>query len=190
MYSIIELTNILEIRLSKKRFTHSINVACEAKKLAEYYLCDDPDRAYIAGLLHDICKEIPQDEQRSMAEKGGRGICEIELSTPPLYHAPAGAYYISSTLGIHNDDLLNAVRFHTVGRKNMSSLEEVIYLADLISADRTYKDVGKMRKLAYQNINKAMFEALRFTVMDISAKRSQFPCHTVDAYNYYVNKRK
>jgi len=185
MYSVAELKDILRIRLSKKRCQHSLNVADEAKKLSIIY-GGDPEKAYIAGLLHDVCKEIPHDEQLEMVRKSTLDICPAELVTPALYHAPAGAWYTQNVLGIHDDDLLNAIRYHTIARGGMSMLEKVVYLADLISADRTYKDVAKMRKLAYADIYEAMYEALRFSISDVVEKGSQLPVHTINAYNEYA----
>lgn len=190
MYTAAEITDILSIRLSKKRFQHSLNVADEAKKLAERYGYPDLEKAYAAGLLHDICKEIPKEEQLIMVKKSGMDVSDVELVTPPLYHAIAGARYAETVLNIHDDDMLNAIRYHTVGRAGMSRLEEIIYLADLISADRSYKDVQKMRKYAYQSIEKAMLEALRFSIGDVVAKGSMLPYHTIEAYNQYVSEKK
>lgn len=190
MYTAEELTDILDIRLSKKRYQHSINVAEEAMKLAERYGFYDPEKAYYTGLLHDICKEIPKEEQLSMVKASSLDVTDVELVTPPLYHAIAGAWYAETVLGVHDDDMLNAVRYHTVGRARMSRLEEIIYMADLISADRSYKDVGRMRKLAYQSLEKAMLEALKFSVTDVVGKGSMLPRHTIEAYNYYISVKK
>lgn len=190
MYTAAEITDILEIRLSKKRFQHSLNVAEEAERLAEEHGYPDSEKAYLAGLLHDICKEIPKDEQLEMVRKSNMNVTEVELNTPALYHAVAGAYYAEKVLNVHDDDMLNAIRYHTVGRAEMSRLEEIIYLADLVSADRNYKDVNKMRKLAHQSIEKAMLEALKFSVTDVVGKGSMLPCHTIEAYNYYISEKK
>ncbi len=190
MYSAAEITDILSIRLSKKRFQHSLNVADEARKLAERYDYPDPEKAYITGLLHDICKEIPKEEQLVLVKKSHMDVSDVELVTPPLFHAIAGAFYAENVLNVHDDDMLCAIRYHTVGRADMSRLEEIIYLSDLISEDRTYKDVGKMRKYAYQSIGKAMLEALKFSVTDVVAKGSMLPYHTIEAYNQYVSEKK
>ena len=189
MYSVPELKDILKIRLSKKRYTHSMNVADSAVKLAETYGADT-SKAYLAGLLHDVCKEIPKDEQLEMVKKSDRSICPSELVTPPLFHAPAGAWYAENVLGIHDEDVLNAIRYHTIARAGMSMLEEIVYLADLISADREYKDVGRMRRIAFVSLDTAMLEALRFSINDVVAKGSQLPVHTIDAYNMYAAKAK
>lgn len=180
-----EIKDILKIRLSKKRYTHSVNVADAAVKLADKYGCDK-QKAYLAGLLHDICKEIPQDEQLNLAVSCSVGMSETEKMIPPLYHSAAGTCYCEQVLHIHDDDILNAIRYHTSGRAGMSMLEEIIYLADLISADRSYKDVDKMRKLAFEDLKTAMFEALKFSVSDIVKKGSLIPEITSQAYNHYA----
>ncbi len=187
MYTVPELKDILRIRLSKKRCTHSLNVADEARKLALTY-GGDPDKAYLAGLLHDVCKEIPHEEQLEMVKHSQMDISPPELIAPPLFHAPAGAWYSENVLGFHDNDLLNAIRYHTIGRGGMSLLEKEVYLADLISADRTYKDVGKMRRIAYIDLDAAMFEALRFSVSSVVEKCSLLPIHTINAYNEYAQK--
>lgn len=186
MYSDAELTDILSIRLSKKRFTHSLNVAAEAKKLAEFYGYKDPGEAYTAGLVHDCCKEIPTEEQLAMVKKSRRNVCDAELATPALYHAIAGAYYAEHVFGFTDEDFLNSIRYHTTGRANMSRIEEIVYLADLISAERSYKDVDKMRRAAYQSVDKAMLAALRFSVTEVVGKGSLLPLHTIEAYNQYT----
>ncbi len=186
MYSAEEIIDILDIRLSKKRYQHSLNVAEEARKLAGHFNYPNPEKAYITGLLHDICKEIPKDEQLAMVKSSYLDVTDVELDTPPLYHAIAGAWYAEQVLHIRDSDMLNAIRYHTVGRARMSRLEEIIYLADLISADRDYKDVNKMRKISYQSIEKAMLEALRFSITDVVGKGSMLPENTIEAYNYYI----
>ena len=180
-----EIKSVLKKRLSKKRYNHSLNVSRAAEELAEEYGADK-EKAVLAGLLHDICKEIPKEEQLKMAMDCGRDFSEIEQQIPPLYHAAAGAWYCENVLGIDDEDILNAIRHHTTGRAHMSRLEEIIYLADLISEDRSYKDVVRMRKLAHSDINAALFEALRFSVGDVVEKGSLIPESSWAAYNYYA----
>lgn len=172
-------------RLSKKRYTHSINVAEAASELARRWNADQ-EKAYLAGVLHDCCKEIPQEEQRQMAEKSPMGVTVVELHSPPLWHAVAGAWYAKEILGVDDMDVLNAIRYHTVARAGMSKLEEILYLADLISADRTYRDVEKMRKLAFTSLDKAMLEGLCFSITDVVGKLAKLPFYTIEAYNQYV----
>lgn len=185
MQSIEELKELLEGRLSKKRYVHSLNVADECKKLAKTW-AEDEEQAYLAGLLHDICKDAPKAEQKQMVEKSALNISDVERRAEPLWHAIAGAWYAEHLLGIEDVKFLNAIRYHTAGRAEMSRLEEIVYVADLISADRTYKDVNKIRKLAYTNLDKTMLEGLRFSIISVAEKSSQIPLITTEAYNYYL----
>ena len=188
-YDTDDIINTLKIRLSRKRYTHSLNVALAARELSEIYGCDN-EKAYVAGLVHDICKEAPVNEQLEMARAADMGLSAEEELVPALYHAPAGAYYAKAVLNINDEDILNAIRFHTIGRGDMSLLEETLYLADLISAERDYKDVDVMRKLAREDKDKAMLEAVRFQIGDVLAKGSVIPVYSVQAYNRYIKKGK
>lgn len=187
MYSDAELTDILSIKLSKKRFTHSVNVADMAKKLAEAHGYKDPNEAYTAGLVHDCCKELPTAEQLAMVKKSRRNVCEAELKTPALYHAVAGSYYAETVFDFRNEDFLNAIRYHTTGRAKMSELEEIIYMADLVSVERNFKDVEKFRKLAFADIKKAILETVKHSINEVMEKGSLIPTQTLEAYNYYTD---
>ena len=88
----------LKANLSVKRYTHSLNVADECRKLAEKY-GEDPEKAYFAGLLHDICKEMPDDQQRALVEESGYTVCREELETRSLLHGIAGAYFVKKEFG-------------------------------------------------------------------------------------------
>ena len=184
-----ELNDVLKAylkeRLSKKRFTHSMNVADMARELAPIYGAD-PERAYFAGMTHDIAKELPKDKQRALAKKCTLGVSRIELASPPLLHAPAGAQLLKESFGVEDEDILLAIRYHTVAAADMSPLAQAVYLADLTSADRDYKDVIKMRRYAHVSAEKGMFEALRFSVEDLTEKGSTIPLCTIEAYNEYA----
>lgn len=175
----------LKEQLSAKRYAHSLNVAAECRKLAEKF-GEDTEKAYFAGLLHDICKELPDDIQRELVIHSGFTYSREELETRSLWHAIAGAGLVRDKFGIEDIDILNAIRFHTVGRAGMSRLEEIVYLGDLISADRDYKDVDKMRKLAYMSLDEAMLEAFLFSIKSVVKKGGLIPVCTVEGYNFYT----
>jgi len=181
------LTALLKARLSKKRFTHSVNVARSSQMLAEQWGAD-PERAYLAGLLHDCCKEIPFPEQEELMRSGLFPVSETEWSSKPVWHGIAAAAYMHAELGIDDEEVLNAARWHTVGCANMTRLEEVVYMADLISEDRTYRDVDRFRKLAMNDLDKAMFCAFEYAIESLLKKSLPLPVSTVEAYNYYVEK--
>ena len=175
----------LKDNLSKKRYNHSVNVANAAVKLAEKY-DEDKDNAYLAGLLHDIAKEMPTKEQLELVKSSDLSVSEIETKTTALYHAIAGAELVQTLFDIHDPEIIGAIRYHTVACGNMSKLAQIIYLADLISDDRDYKDVKKMRKYSEQSLEKGMFEALRFSIADSVGKGNTIPVSTLEAYNDFA----
>ena len=185
LYDVDTKKKYLKEQLSSKRYSHSVNVAEECRKLAKQY-GEDPEKAYFAGLLHDVCKEIPDAQQKELVLKSGFAVCREELETRSLWHAIAGAYFIKSDFGIVDIDIINSIRFHTVGRAGMTRLEEIVYLGDLISADRDYKDVDKMRRLAYSDLNAAMLEAFAFAVKSVVKKGGLVPLCTAEGYNFYT----
>lgn len=187
LYQVKEKIAFLEQRLSRKRFQHSCNVARAARQLAQRYGAD-PEKAYYAGLLHDICKEQPFEEQRAMMLAGDFAPDEAELHSRKLWHGIAGAYFIQTEFGVTDRDILNAVRFHTVGRPGMSLLEEIIYIADMISDERDYKGVAKMRRLANENLQEAMLTALTDAIGSVLKKEGMIPQYTIAAYNGYLLK--
>lgn len=185
MYQFDENRAFLKARLSKKRYTHSLNVAHEAQRLAELY-GEDPEKAYFAGLMHDVCKELPAEEQEELVRASDLAVSKEELATKPVWHGIAGAYFLKVRMGVKDPDVLNAVRYHTIARAGMTRLEEIVYLADLISEDRTYDGVEEMRQLCLTSINAAMLEGIRFSIETTLKKGGYLPPATVDAYNQYI----
>ena len=185
MYHFDENRAFLKARLSKKRYTHSLNVAHEAQRLAELY-GEDPEKAYFAGLMHDVCKELPAEEQEELVRASSFAVSKEELVTKPVWHGIAGAYFLQVRMGVTDPDVLNAVRYNTVGRAGMTRLEEIVYLADLISEDRTYDGVEQMRQLCLTSINAAMLEGIRFSIETTLKKGGYLPPVTVEAYNQCI----
>ncbi len=142
-----EYESMLKERLSKKRFTHTMNVAEACYDLAERF-GGDKKRCYLAGMLHDIMKEELPERQRQMTIDSGMMPDPAEIDTPALWHAVAGAAYVRQKLKITDEEILTGIRFHTIGCARMTLLEKIVYLGDMISAERSYKDVDKFRKSA------------------------------------------
>ncbi|MEG1774127.1 MAG: nicotinate (nicotinamide) nucleotide adenylyltransferase, partial [Oscillospiraceae bacterium] len=156
-----ELTQRLRGMLSRDRFTHTLNVANEALRLAQQYGAD-PMLAYLAGLLHDICKEFPQDKMLKILEGSAIITDKTFLASPRIWHGHAAAIYIERECSILNAQIIEAVRFHSTGHAPMPLLDQIIYLADLISAERSYPGVEPLRATAYGSLEAAMLEALQF----------------------------
>lgn len=168
--------------LSEKRYQHSLNVADTAKALAKQYGADG-EKAYIAGLLHDCMKESPREVQLQIIQQSDTILNNAEQLNPSLWHAISGAIYAEKVLGVHDKDILNAIRYHTTAKEECTLLEKCVFVADFISADRTYNGVEEMRLFAQQDIDKAMLEGLRFTIETLAAKEKPLHPDSVLAYN-------
>ena len=182
-----EYKEILRGRLKEKRYIHSLAVADEAERLAIKYGCD-PEKAYLAGLLHDITKNTNPEEQLKILDSFGIMLDGISKNSQKLWHAVSGAAYIKYVLGINDNDIINAVRYHTTAKRDMTKFEAVLYLADFTSRDRDYDDVDVMRELVNRSMEEAFEYALSYTVCELVEKKSQIHPDTMDAYNQIVNK--
>ena len=177
-----EYKEALKNRLTENRYIHSLNVSDSAKELALIYGCD-PEKAYTVGLVHDCCKDEPAGLQLSYMIENGVELSEYELDVAKLYHAICGRAYAEKVFGITDEDMLNAIRYHTTGRKGMSLLEKVVFIADFISAERDYDGVEVMREKAKRSLDEAIVEGLGFTIKDLVDRDRIIHPDTVSAYN-------
>ena len=136
-------------RLSEKRFNHCVNVSKMAKKLAKIYNVD-AKKAEVAGLLHDIAKELTNAELVGYAEKYNIEYKNIPQESINILHAEVGAKLAKEFLGI-DKDVEMAISYHTVGNKNMNLLEKIVFIADKISEERDYTGVKDIRECAINN---------------------------------------
>ena len=163
----------LEKMLDEKRFIHSKNVAKESYNLACHY-GENYEKAYYAGLLHDCAKKLDYDAQINIINKyNDYELMENELSYPKVIHALTGALIAKYEFGISDTEILNAIRYHTLGSVKMSTLDKIVYIADLISEDRIYKGVEILKDLAYNNIDKAILMSIENTLNYLDDKRIQ-----------------
>ena len=175
--------------LSDYRFRHSVNVSKEAVRLARKY-GGDVARAELAGLLHDVMKDTDKKEQLALIEKYGVKLNAVERNAPKLWHAIAGSVYVRRILKINDDDICNAIRYHTTARAGMSLLEKIIFIADYTSEERDYKGVEKMRKAANSSLEDAMEEALAYGIQIRADEHTAIHPDTFAAYNETMLARK
>jgi len=176
-----EFLALLQEKLKPSRFEHSKNVAAAAVQLAEQY-GGDPDKAYICGLLHDIEKNAPYEEQERYMLQLGEDLPEEVRKNKKLWHAPAGAAYVRDELGVVDAEMVSAIKYHTTGKANMTLLEKIIYVADFISAERDYDGVEEVRETAFRSLEEAMLIGSTF-VLDSLLRRSH--CINYDTLAMY-----
>ena len=156
----------LFVELSYKRFIHTIGVANTALDLAAIFGYNSPKKAYKAALLHDCAKPYAD----------------------ALSHAGKGAKFASSYYGIKDEEILNAIRYHTIGRVDMSLLEKIIFVADFIEPSRkNFKRLDDIRKAAYEDIDKATYMCMESTREYLRRTGKPIDDESNKVYTYYKN---
>lgn len=169
----------------EKRFNHSMEVAKEAKKLAYNYNCDE-DKAFLAGVLHDCAKYFSIDKIREVFAENNFTIDYVIEKQPDIAHSFLGYFIAKNEYGVYDEEILSSIKYHTTGRKNMTLLEKIIYISDYIEPTRAhFEGVEKARKLAYENIDKAMEYILKSTIIYNEQKGRLIHHLSKEAYEFY-----
>ena len=146
-------------RLSAKRYQHTLNVRRMAVKLAKRWGAD-PEKAALAALLHDTAKELPREEMLQILNDNAIMAENAQNRPSPVWHGICAAILAQTQWGVEDEEVLSAIRCHTTGKPGMSLLDEIVFLADMTSAERDYPEVDYLRKLEKEDIHRAMREAL------------------------------
>ncbi|MFS0644166.1 bis(5'-nucleosyl)-tetraphosphatase (symmetrical) YqeK [Siminovitchia sp. 179-K 8D1 HS] len=175
---------IVQKRISGPRFDHTVRVLETALDLAKQYGADEK-KTEIAAIFHDYEKHRPVSELQSI-------IVEKKLDSrlldyhSELWHGPAAAFIVQEELGIRDDDVRNAIRYHTTGRAGMSLLEKIIYLADYIEPGRQFPGLEEVRDLAKTDLDLALKKAIGNTIKFLIDKSARIFPDTFEAYNDLV----
>lgn len=165
-----EIQQCIEQVVRKKRMKHILGVVEAAEELAILYGVDI-EKARYAALLHDCCKEYPLTEQRRLAREDyarqGLPVDEELLSYDALLHGLAGAVESMDKYGVDDPEVLEAIRVHTTGKVDMSTLDKIIFIADYIEVGRDFPGVNKLRKLAKENLDVAMLASYDATILHL-----------------------
>lgn len=178
-----DLKNIL----NEHRYNHTVGVANTAKALAQS-LGENPNKAYLAGILHDCAKCMPDEENLRLCRKYNVKVSQTELSNQFLLHAKAGALVAENKYGITDKDVLSSVKYHTTGKPAMTLLEKIVFTADYIEPLRNHaKNLDYLRKIAYTDIDLTVYTILRDTLDYLRGKNGDdnIDSNTVEAFEYY-----
>ena len=169
--------------MKQKRIDHSFSTALCGISLAKR-ACVDPHKATTALLLHDIGKYTTKEQAEAMGVKFCPRIDGMPL---PIRHAEIGAEILRQLIGITDNEIIEAVRWHTTGRPCMTALEKVVYLADYIEPLRDFPTVDVIRKACEKSIDDGLLAALENSVKYVD-KDEIYPI-TLQAYEYYKEKK-
>lgn len=182
-----EIIKILKSNLSEERYSHSVGTSKMAKELALIY-GENEEEAEIAGLVHDIQKELTKEEIKEALKKYNIEPDIIEKNNPGLLHAKLGAMFARNELGL-NEKIQNAIKYHTTGKINMNTFDKIIYIADKIEENRNYEGVEEFRNLAKKNIDQAMLKFLDYTIKKSISKERLLHPDTIDLRNELILER-
>lgn len=174
--------------LDEKRNAHVLRVVDMAEKLAERHGIS-VERAKQAALLHDVAKNMPKEELRQAIEQSGRDL-EVLNFHHELWHAKVGAMIAKDEFNIEEECILDAIRYHTTGRAQMTSLEMVIYLADLVEEGRNFPTVEQLRQVAFDEVlEDAMAIAIRHSIQFLASKSVAIYPDSFECYNEHMLRK-
>lgn len=187
--TIRKVEDYLSENLTPHRIRHIKGVAVEARRLACAYGCD-MRKAYLAGYLHDCTKYFTDEENERYIGKYSIKVSDGERSLGnALIHSKTGAYFAGERFGVKDKEIFDAIYYHTVGRPHMTLLEKILFVADYIEPGRdqdSFFPLFKLRKLAYRDLDLAVFEILISTMMYLNSLPDTYVCpETQKTLEYY-----
>lgn len=187
----MELTEIISAvrqELPERRFAHTERVVTTALELVEIF-GGNREKIKIAGYLHDYCKFWSAERLTEWIWKHQLPSDLLDYNKE-LWHGPVGAEVATTQFGVQDDDILNAIRYHTSGRPNMSRLEKIIFLADFVEPGRQFPGIEYARDLVKQDLDVAMLYVLEHTMLFLIEKGQKVYPQTLYARNAYLEKKR
>jgi predicted HD superfamily hydrolase involved in NAD metabolism len=176
----------LKSNLDEERYEHSIGVAECAMELAKRFGLDE-EKAYLCGLIHDCAKCFSNEELKNSI-CNCKDLCDGELINPKTYHAPAGAILAKQELGICDEEILSATRWHTLGKLDMSDFEKIIFIADKI--EKRTRPLEHRRPIEIElekGLDYALLACYGSTIKSLVDRNLKICYHTVKIYNELLN---
>lgn len=187
MQQLEEIKKELKEILSSKRYEHSIGVMEKAKELAEIYQVNTK-KAMLAGLTHDIAKEMEDKKIIAYANQNSINIDSVESKSIYLLHGPVGADICKNKYGF-SEDVIQAIRLHTTGDEGMTLLDKIIFLADKIEKNRIYPEVEEIRKISLQNLDEALLIFINHNIERMIRKEGVIHPKTILFRNELILKK-
>lgn len=178
-----KLYNQARKTLSEKRFKHSEAVVKRAIEYAQIYNVDI-NTIKLVAIVHDIAKELTSEEVNKYIQKYNIVLDNIEKLNESLIHAKIGAYICKNEYNF-TEDMVNAVKYHTTGRANMSILEKIIYLADATEENRTYCSSNYV-DIVKKDIDQGMIEISKMVINRLLEQNKIIHLDSIVCYNYYT----
>lgn len=179
-----QLLEKLEQQLKPSRFEHVKRVEQTAIALARQYGVD-VEKASITGLVHDYAKQRPDDDFKAAIQKYQLDADLLNWNNA-IWHGVVGAELIKAELKIYDEEILDAVRYHTTGNRYMTMLAQIIYMADYIEPARDFDGVAQARLLTKQDLSLAVAYQTQHTLAYLLANNQRIYPKTIETYNAWV----
>jgi len=176
-----EILQVVKEKMPEKRYIHTLGVRDTAVVLAKRYGADI-DAAITAAIIHDVAKYADLQWMRQIVRDYALDPALLPWESEIL-HGPVGAVIAKEQFGIEDEDVLNAIRYHTTGRVNMSKLEKIIYVADMIEPNRQFNGVDRLRKIADESLDEAMKACVKHTISFLVASEQRIYPLSIECYN-------
>lgn len=184
-YDLESMSRKLSKYIDQNRWYHTQGVRFMSAALAMAHGAD-LKKAELAGLLHDCAKCISDSKKIKICDKNGIAITDVERNNPFLLHAKVGAYIAREKYGVAEEDVLDAIRYHTTGRPGMTPLEQIVFIADYIEPRRNKsRHLPEIRKMAFRDLNECCYLILKDMLLYLNSKSGQIDSNTQDAYAFY-----
>ena len=181
-----ELRPIALSYLKNKRIPHVLGTEQEAVRLAERYGAD-VTKARVAALLHDCTKKLDMAEQLALCERYRIPLDELERKALKLLHSKTGAAIARDVFAV-DDEVYNAILYHTTGKPDMTLLEKIIYLADYIEPTRDFPGVEELRRTVYEDLDRGLLLGLTMTIQEMEELGNPVHHMTRDARDYLMKR--
>ncbi|SDJ73466.1 bis(5'-nucleosyl)-tetraphosphatase (symmetrical) YqeK [Alkalibacterium thalassium] len=183
-----ELIELMEKTLSKRRFKHVLRVEKTALKLADIYNADK-EKVSIAALAHDYAKEKPDEEMRDLIISENLDLEMLQFGSN-IWHGPVGAVLMKNEYHLDDEEILDAIKYHTIGSPRMDIVAQIIYIADFIEPNRSFNGVEEARQLSKTDLESTIAYISRYTLKNLIKRKAKIYPKAIETYNAWGVKNK
>ena len=187
LLSVEEIKKYLKENLKESRYNHTLGVCEIALELAELNGVSK-EKAEIAALAHDVAKNLSKEEMMKIIKDNNIILSNVEKENMNLWHSIIAPIVAEEKLGITDEDILDAVRWHTTGKEDMSVLTKIIYIADMIEPGRSFPGLEDIRKETFEDLDKGVYTGLTHSIQFPLSKNLLIDENTIKARNYFLFK--
>jgi predicted HD superfamily hydrolase involved in NAD metabolism len=185
MWSYAQIDDYLRKNLKESRYVHTLGVVQSACSLAKINGVDE-EKTKIAALIHDAAKNMKIDEQYKILKENNIDMDIISENSPQILHGWVAAILAKELMGVTDEEIINAVKYHTTARKSMSKLEKIIYIADYIEPNRDYPGVEELREITFSDLDKGVLMGIDNTITFVIKQGQLVHPLTIEARNYLI----